>query len=901
MTAERERLLKLCIKGLETKGLIADVKYKTRLKKEIKAVDEQGEHEYFLKLYDKFKSENLKFPSNEHNLLIDFLLDLTQEFEIEQESAWIQGEHPDIDVDFIKNVRDYLKRSWASQRFGRENICEIGTYGTSGIKSSMLDMARVHSVPRDEIQSITNKMADKDDEGHELEWDKALEIYPDFKSYCERYPQIADAAKLLLDRIRTGGVHAGGLIISDRPLDGFVPLEVRSVTKDNPDGVICSAWTEGLNRQDLQPVGLIKFDLLVINNLMQIALGCKLVKERHNLTSICAKPGQSDWSDISYLNDPKSIEMANRGDLKCIFQFDSEGIRKLIKKGGVDCFDDVVAYSSLYRPGPLNEGMDVRYCRRKKGEEPYNIHPLLQKSLGKTYGVLIYQEQCQDLLSIVGQIPDMHTEIIRKAISKKKIDKFDKYKEMFIRNGQKVLNVNEEYVVSLWNQIESFAEYGFNKSHATAYCYISARLLWLKSHYPVEFYAATLMCEKDDDKFKDYKLDAKHHGINICSVHVNKSKANFSIYENDIYFGFSSIKGIGHQVAEKIVANQPYRSFMDFLDRFGTDAAVIKALTGLGVFDEPQDRLILRKYSEFYKKQMSGRKDRQKRFELSMVSRDKELREIILEEVPENDPDFEKLCQFNDETDALWQSRFESILRKVPYKYKGEERIREVTFLKMVQDVAKKRQTSINNFNSKEKESDEAPITIDEFNPDLIELDEEEVKLLTDELVVGDQKTFPLAESKFYGFQWNHVLETVPEYTGATLDKFLQEVDSQGLSVGMVEVQIKAVRKRTSKNNVEFYSVDIEDANGKSMVVNIWMDDYTRFQDELIAGNLVKMRIRPPSGGFNTLTFDSVPKKDRKKLPPKEQDARLLVMKLPEKPKEETLDDFKFDESALLK
>lgn len=369
MQKEREILIRLCVHGLEQKKL-TDEKFKNRLKKELKEIDAQGEHEYFLNLYNKCKTENLVFPKNENNLLIAYLLNLTKDFDISKEYGWFQGESPDIDVDYIKEVRDYLKRTWATKTFGQDKICEIGTYGTLGIKSAMLDMARVHNEPRDEIQAITNKMADKDDEGNELEWDKALEIYADFKAYCEKNPRIADAARLLLDRNKSGGVHAGGLIISDRPLDGFLPLEVRSVKKELPDGIICSAWTEGLNRQDLQPVGLIKFDLLVINNLMQIALACKLVKERHNLDKICALPGQWDWSDISYLNDPKCIEMANNADLKCIFQFDSEGIRKLVKRGGVTRFDDLPIYSSLYRPSCLECLSKDSKIRIKTGEKP---------------------------------------------------------------------------------------------------------------------------------------------------------------------------------------------------------------------------------------------------------------------------------------------------------------------------------------------------------------------------------------------------------------------------------------------------------------------------------------------------------------------------------------------------
>lgn len=921
MKNEREQLHNLCQIGLETLGLADNQEYVERLKRELKEVDAQAEWDYFLKLHHKFQTEKLIFPTNENNNLIDFVLGLTTLFDLEKPSAFIQGESPDIDIDYIKSVRDYLKHTWAAKTFGQEKICGIGTYGTSGIKSALLDMARLHSAPKDEIQAITNKMEDKytDDEGNirDMEWDDALKVYPEFLAYCERYPEVASTAKSLLDRIKSGGVHAGGLVISNVDIDGFVPLEVRSVTKDKPHGVICSAWSEGLNRQDLGPVGLIKFDLLVINNLMQIALACKYIKERHGLKNICALPDSWDWSDISYLNDPKSIDMANKGDLKCIFQFDSEGIRKLVKRGGVTCFDDLPIYSALYRPGCLGVGMDVHYCKRKKWSinqndpdgEPFNVHPVMQPYLGKSYGVMLFQEQIMDILRVVGEIPDMHTEKVRKAISKKKIKEFAKYKEMFIENGQRVLDVNEEYVADLWTQIESFAEYGFNASHSYSYAYISARLLWLKSHYPLEFYTAILQCEDDVDKFKEYKLDAMKHGVEICPVHINKSKANFSICDNKIYFGFQNIKSIGEAVAQRIVENQPYKDFSDFLDRFGTDATPIKALVALGVFEEDHDRITMRKFSEIYKKQLSARKDRQKRFELSVGKKILELKELLLQEVEENDPEFAMMCDFTPEAEAIWIRRFDGIMRQVPYKYKGEERLRDVTYIKQLQDLIKKRQSSIELFKQKEASDDRDEwLTFDNANFNSVTLDPEEEKILVDELPMDSGKiTYPLAESMYYGFQWVHRLETHPDYKGMTLDWFLDQHAQAAIQDAAVEVEIKAVKRRESKPKgdkkpVEFYSIDIEDANGKRMTMNIWMDDFTRFQDELKTGNMVRMRVRPPGGGFNTLTFESVPKNMRKKLPEKELDPRLQLLVLPEKIipfKEETLDDLTFDPDAM--
>jgi DNA polymerase III alpha subunit len=875
---ERQQLLKLCVSSLEKKGFSEDQRYKDRLKRELKEIDAQGEHEYLLNLQNQFQSKGLILPYNQHNLLVYYLLDLCKDFDIEKEYAWYQGEFPDIDIDYLKDVRDYIKRTWAAENFGQDKICEIGTYGTSGIKSAILDMARVHDAEKDRIQAITTKMADKDEDGHDLEWEKALEIYPEFKSYCEDHSEVADAAKALLDRIRTGGVHAGGLIVADRRLDGFVPLEVRMVNKENPNGVICSAWTEGLNRQDLGPVGLIKFDLLVISNLMQIALACDLIKKRHGVEKICAAPNQWDFSDLNYLNDPKALAMADKGDLKCIFQFDSEGIRNLVKRGGVSSFDDLAAYSAIYRPGPLNMSMDVHYCKRKRGEEPYEIHPLMQKSLAKTYGILVYQEQIMDILRVVGEIPDMHTEKVRKAISKKKIKDFIKYKEVFIKNGQKNLGESEEYVENLWQTIESFSAYGFNASHSYAYTYISARLLWLKAHYPLEFYAAILMCETDTDKIKDYKIDAEKHGIEVLPIHINYSKENFTIHDNKIYFGFSNIKSIGEEVAKRIVADQPYKNVTDFLDRFGTDLTCIKALVSLGVFGE--NRIKIRKFTEYYKKQINIRKDRSKRFEQSLEKKLQELKELLLEEINENDPDFQSLCDFSPESQSLWKIRFEEITREVDYNYQGNKRKKQITFLKQLEDIAKKRSSIIENFNLKEKQDDELD-SYESFNTSSIKIDDKESEILNDELIIDGKKFFPKAESNYYGFQWKHILETCDRYSGKTIDNFLQEIENQNDKSGVIQIQVLALKKKTSKRGTDFYSMEVEDANGKKVFVNVWKDDYLRFKDRFISGELLSIKVTPPTGGFSTFTFCSIPRHKRKEIPDKECDQRCIVLEPP--------------------
>lgn len=337
-----------------------DVRYEKRLKWELEEIRVKEKANYFLDLY----SRKVRYSTNQNNLLVCQLLGICKDFEIEREPRCEYGEYPDIDVDYLPIVREYLKTIWAGEKFGEEYVCNIGNYTTFGIKSALIDMARVHGQSRDEIQALTKQLDAKDEEGKSLTWEAAMKV-PDLKKYCDEHPDVSDAARRLLNRNRGMGVHAGGLIIANSPLHDLVPLVKR---KDNPQA---SAWVEGLHGKDLQPVGLVKFDLLVISNLLQIARCCELVKKRHKLTSICAKPNQPDWSDVeAWRNDPISLAMANSGDLKCIFQFDKQTVRAMARTGGVDRFEDLVAYTSLNRPGPLNCLRQGSLIKTEQGPKP---------------------------------------------------------------------------------------------------------------------------------------------------------------------------------------------------------------------------------------------------------------------------------------------------------------------------------------------------------------------------------------------------------------------------------------------------------------------------------------------------------------------------------------------------
>jgi DNA polymerase III alpha subunit len=586
------------------------------------------------------------------------------------------------------------------------------------------------------------------------------------------------------------------------------------------------------------------------------------------------------------------------------FQYDE--IISIEEVGEDECYDLTLLEDDVYLDEPNfiandivvhNCGMADRFIKRKKGEEPYSIHPVMEPFLKKTYGVMVYQEQVMDILRVVGGIPDMHTEKVRKAISKKKVQQFIKYKQMFLENGQKTLKVNLDFVQQLWEQIESFAEYGFNLSHACAYTYISSRLLWLKAHYPLEFYTAILMCENDDDKFKDYRLDAKNHNINICPVHINKSKDNFHIEDNEIYFGFSKVKDIGVSAAQRIMEGQPYKDFEDFLNKFGTDTTPIKALIAIGVFDHfGYSRLKLRQFHEYYKDKNSKRKARQQRYEESIIKKQDELTALLRTEVTATDPDFSIMNKFDDQAAQKWQERFATVMRTVTTRNKTKE----VSLADMLMGMFSRWKTSIETFAAKESASDENPLSISQFGSDKIKLDEEEIGLLTEEIEVDGMKGHPSAERKYYGFQWLHQLETCPNYDGLTIDKFLQEAEMNP-NPGCIEIIIRSTRKTTTKNGVDYWKVVVEDANGKQMTVHVWKDDYIRWQDELKKNTMMKIRVRPPGGGFNTLTFESVPKRERHKLGPKEMDCRIVVMTPPQPVEKKPVDltDFVFDPSQV--
>ena len=798
-----------------------DPLHKFRLRYELIEIETQNCCDYFIDLVRQKK----KLP-NENNLLVPVLLGICDEFNINEMPKTKTNEFPDVDIDFIADVRDYLKNTYAPNEYSLANTCSIGTYGRYALKSAMLDMARIYGLDRNEALNITTSLRMRDEDGDELTYEEAVEAYPELKSYLEKYPELALAVQKLLHRVRNTGKHAGGVIICRDEINKFVPL-MKTTGGDH----LVSQFVEGLATQELGPLGLVKFDLLVISALEQMAYTAKMVKERHNVKFISGN--NEDWDDVSYLNDSKSIANANNADLIGVFQYDSNGIREVVKASGIDSFDDLVAIVSLYRPGPLNAEMDKVFIRRKTKQEEYTLHPALTPILSSTYGIIVYQEQVMRILNVVGKIPLKDCETIRKAISKKKISSFVKYKEQFIENGIHILGATREEVAQIFSEIEAFAAYGFNLSHATAYTYVSSRQLYLKTHYLLEFYTALLMLEGSEEKRRIYITDAQDHGINVIGVDLNKSKANFSICGDAICIGFGNIKGIGIDTANKIVALQPYKDIDDFLRRFGTDASVLKALIPLRVFGD--ETINLYSYWQAFLNKNKKVVDKNKRANKSYI----DLKKSVLSLLP----------------DKYWNLDL------------SEELFDILKTIDNSVDVAKlyKKWIKMNG-----KQEAKVEISYEDFDFDDIVIDDVELLLELQDIYI--------AERIYYGFQFNSRLKTMKMYNSNLTFERVITSHSFGAMKHIVQIELLEVISRRSKSGKPYCQILAMDSNFRTERINVWEDDYDVFSHLIKTNNCLSMQVKPPSNGFSTFSLNSPPKNRRHLLPSPEMDYRIVLI-----------------------
>ena len=483
---------------------------------------------------------------------------------------------PDIDIDFCGNRREEVIQ-YVRDKYGDDCVCQIITFGTMASRGVLKDVGRVLDFPVNDINELCKKVP----QGPGASLAAALETDTELQEIRDSSPQhkrLFELALKLEGSARHNSIHAAGVVIADKPLREYVPLA------KNGDDVI-TQW----QMTELEEVGLLKMDFLGLKTLTILAEGARLVKEVHGV--------DLDLGSLP-LDDKPTYELMTRGETQGVFQLESSGMRELLTRLKPDNFEDVIAVLALYRPGPLGSGMVDMFCRRKHGEEK-TVYPHEDTApiLEPTYGVIVYQEQVMQISGLIGGFSMSEADNLRKAMGKKKPEVMLKFKDQFIE-GAKKKGYQEKFAKELFETMEYFAGYGFNKSHSTAYALVTYQTAWLKAHYPTEFTAANLTTESNNsDKIKEFVDDIRRAGMTILPPSVNHSMRYFGVETGEvdggaIRYGLGAIKGVGSRVADAIAeARRETGAFANLddlcerLDSTVLNKTALESLVQSGAFD----------------------------------------------------------------------------------------------------------------------------------------------------------------------------------------------------------------------------------------------------------------------------------------------------------------------------
>jgi len=479
---------------------------------------------------------------------------------------------PDIDMDFCPEGRNEIIR-YVKGKYGPDKVAQIITFGKMQARAVIRDVGRVIGMPYGEVDRIAKLIP----EGVNVTLDGALKTEPRLTDEITRSPEVKrllDLAKSLEGLNRHASTHAAGVVVSDVPLVDRVPLYKNQ--KDNEDVVT------QFSMNDLQSVGLTKFDFLGLKTLTVIDDALESITEEQGI--------EIDLNSLS-LDDELTYRLLSSGDTNGIFQLESSGMKDILVNMKPDCIQDVIALIALYRPGPMS--MVPEFIARKQGKTKISYEiPHLKSILEETYGVILYQEQVMQIAVTVGGYTMSEADTLRKVMSKKKASDMEKERPKFLAGAARK-SIPEGKAQKIWEKMETFAEYGFNKSHSTAYAMISYQTAYLKAHYPAHFMAALLTSEKDNrDKIIKYINDCKEMGIRVLPPEINQSRKIFRAYENCIRFGLAAVKNVGEGAIESIIECRtekgPFKSFEDFcmrIDSRKVNKRVIESLIKCGCFD----------------------------------------------------------------------------------------------------------------------------------------------------------------------------------------------------------------------------------------------------------------------------------------------------------------------------
>ena len=478
---------------------------------------------------------------------------------------------PDFDIDFCFERRGEVI-DYVTEHYGKDRVGQIVTFGTLKAKQVVKDVARVLDIPYDESNKICSFIPDEP----KMTVQKALEGEPRLQEYQKRggvYAELFETAMKLEGLHRHTSLHAAGVVIGRENLEKYVPL----FCADKATGAIATQYT----MKQIEDCGLVKMDFLGLKTLTLI---------KHAVDLVRMKEPDFDINKIDEL-DKKTFQMLSDGDSACVFQFESQGMRRILKRARPSNIEDLVALNALYRPGPM-QFID-QYIDSKNGVIPIKYpDPSLESVLKNTYGVIVYQEQVMQVAQIIAGYSLGQADILRRIMGKKQAEKLAEELVKF-REGAVKRGYTAEHAEEIFHILEPFAGYGFNKSHAVAYSIVAYQTAYLKANYPAEFLAANLTNEKNNPgKFTEYLNLAPQMGLRILPPSINRSYKDFGVSNGDIVYGLSGVRNVGEAVSDMIVKermeNGPYKDFINFITRLPEppSSRLCESLIKAGCFDE---------------------------------------------------------------------------------------------------------------------------------------------------------------------------------------------------------------------------------------------------------------------------------------------------------------------------
>ena len=563
--------------------------YKARVKYELEQIKTMGFSSYFLIVYDFIKwSKNNNVPvgpgrGSGAGSLVAFCLGITALDPIKHGllfERFLNPERismPDFDIDFCMEKRDKVIE-YVSSKYGKDAVSQIVTFGTMAARGVVRDVTRALGKP----YSLGDRISKMIPFEIGMTLEKAISRQPVLKQAIKDDDEVQEIMNLsfkLEGGIRNIGKHAGGVVIAPGSLSDFSPIYFDSDTS--------SVLTQ-FDKDDVEKIGLVKFDFLGLRTLTIIDKAIKSIND--DLAS--RNKDQLDISNID-LNDSKVFELLSAGKTTAVFQLESPGMKDLIKRLKPTKFEEIVALLALFRPGPLDSGMHDEFVNRKNGKVPVTYpHKLLEPVLSETYGVILYQEQVMESARVLAGYSLGQADILRRAMGKKQVEEMDKQRTIFV-NGCKDNNIKEDLANKIFNLIETFAGYGFNKSHSAAYALLSFQTAYLKTYYPEYFMAAVLSsAQGNTDKISSIIKECKDMNISVLSPNILTSGTNFFVNpKKQIEYGLTSLKGVAESFIyhlSDIREKHTFKNLLDFSKKVNVKLGGKKSLESLskaGAFD----------------------------------------------------------------------------------------------------------------------------------------------------------------------------------------------------------------------------------------------------------------------------------------------------------------------------